>query len=94
MGYYIQGPTFGKAQHIVSEYDGKIIPCPKSFSEIPEDKAIICVVHNSFFDAAGYCFSEREFDCFSSLTDCRPKTWVVMDKTLAEMLSDFSVKII
>ena len=94
MGYYIQGPTFGKAQYIVNEYDGKIIPCPEKFSEIPEDKALISVVANPFlgFDAAGYCYSEREFVAFTSPTDNRPKTWLVMDKKLAEKLSDFSEK--
>lgn len=92
MGYYIQGPTTGKAQYIVSEYDGKIIPCPKKFSDIPEDKALISVVSNGPFDAAAYCYSDKEFVEFTSPTDYRPKTWLIMDKTLAEKLSGFGEK--
>jgi len=92
MGYYIQGPTTGKAQYIVNEYDGKIIPCPSKFSDIPDDKALISVVANMFFEAAAYCYNDREFVEFTSPTDYRPKTWLIMDKKLAEKLSGFSKK--
>jgi hypothetical protein len=80
MGWYIQGPALGKAQFIVSEYDGKIIPCPKLFSEVPQDKALVCVVKNRLFDAAAYCFSEHEFEAFTEPGDPRPKTWLLVDK--------------
>jgi len=89
MGFYIQGPTTGKAAFIVSEYDGKIIPQPEAFADIPEDKALICVVANPMFEAAGYCFNDREFDCFSNSSDLRPKKWLVMDKSKAEKLSGY-----
>jgi hypothetical protein len=80
MGWYIQGPALGKAQFIVSEYDGKIIPCPKSFSEVPDGKALVCVVKNGPFDAAAYCFNDHEFEAFTYPCDCRPKTWLLVDK--------------
>jgi hypothetical protein len=89
MGYYIQGPAKCKTQYIVSEYDGKIIPTPESFGDIPQDKGLICVVNNGYFEAAGYCFSAREFEAFSSPTDNRPKTWLIMDRELAEELSGY-----
>jgi len=89
MGFYIEGPLKCKAQYIVSEYDGKIIPQPYSFSEIPEDKAIICVVDNGPFEAAGFCHSEREFECFTN-PDPRPKRWLIMDLKLAQKLSGFT----
>lgn len=89
MGFYIQGPAQCKAQYIVSEYDGKIIPKPKNFEDIEENMALICIVDNGPFDAAGYCFSAREFDAFSGTADIRPKTWLVMDKKLAEKLSGY-----
>jgi hypothetical protein len=90
MGFYIEGPATSKAPFIVSEYDGKIIPCPKSFEDIPADKALICVVDNVYFEAAGYCFSAREFEAFTSPTDERPKKWLIMDKAKAEKLSGYS----
>lgn len=89
MGFYIEGPVTSKAQFIVSEYDGKIIPQPKSFSDVPADKALICVVDNGPFEAAGYCFGEREFECFSSPRDIRERTWVIMDKAKAEKLTGY-----
>lgn len=91
MGFYIQGPAKSKAQYIVSEYDGKIIACPKKFADIAPDKALICVVDNGAFEAAGYCFGEREFTAFSNPDDIRPKTWLVMDKNKAEELSGYKI---
>jgi hypothetical protein len=89
MGFYIQGPALCKAQYIVSEYDGKIIPCPNAFSEIPQDKALLCVVNNGPFEAAAYCFSEREFEAFTESTDERRKTWLIMDKQKVHELTGY-----
>jgi hypothetical protein len=90
MGFYIQGPATSKAPFIVSEYDGKIIPQPERFEDVPADKALICVVDNVLFDAAGYCFSAREFEAFTRSDDVRPKKWLIMDKAKAEKLSGYS----
>lgn len=89
MGFYIEGPSTSKAPFIVSEYDGKIIPQPEKFEDIPADKALICVVDNVYFEAAGYCFSAREFEAFTSPRDERPKKWLIMDKAKAEKLSGY-----
>ncbi len=53
---------------------GYYIEVPKS-----KDKAIICVVDNGPFEAAGFAYSQRELDFFS-IPDGRPRTWVVMDR--------------
>jgi hypothetical protein len=29
------------------------------------------------FEAAGYCYSEREFEDFNHSSDDRPKTWLI-----------------
>ena len=88
MGYYIEGPAFGKALHIKSMYKGQILlDAPKKFSDVPKDKAIIVVVENPLFEAAGYAFSEDEFKHFTDKTDTRRKLFVLMDKELAERLS-------
>jgi len=88
MGYYIEGPIKGKAMFIKSEYDGEYVNCPQSFDEVPEDKALIVVVDNGPFEAAGYCFDQREFEAFT-YPDPRPKRWMLMDKKKAQELSGF-----
>lgn len=89
MGYYISGPAKGKIQFIRSEYDGEFISPPESFKDIADDKALICIVDNGPFEAAGYCFDEREFEEFIR-PDSRPKQWMIMDKKKAEELTGFS----
>jgi len=88
MGYYIEtGTNKGKAEIICEKHGGEIIECPLYFSEIPDDKALICVVDNGIFEAAGYCYSESEFHAFTELSDHRPKTWLIMEKEKAIELS-------
>lgn len=88
MGYYIQGPTIGKADHIVAEHGGEFIGRPSSFSDIASDKALICVIFNGPFDAACFVHDEREFeDC--KYPDGRMRRWLIMDRALAVKLSNF-----
>lgn len=83
MGYYIETDrTQHRAGWLVRYWDGQIITKPKSFSEIPADKALIVVVQNGYFDAAGLCYSESEFEAFTDPTDPRPITYVLLDKEL------------
>ena len=89
MGFYIQGPMHGKAQYICEKHGGTIISHPQSLEGIEEDMAIICVIDKGIFEAAGFCFNEREFEEFNNLTDPRPRTWVKMDKAKAKELSRF-----
>jgi hypothetical protein len=37
---------------------------------------LICVVSNGLFDAAGYCFSQEEFNAFNKPSDGRPRVWL------------------
>ena len=79
MGFYIQGPQSGKAKFLQAKHDCIEIPQPKSFDEIEADLALICVVDNGPFEAAGYCFSPGEFKIFTDPEDHRPKTWLLMN---------------
>jgi len=92
MGRYIevQGGLFDKAQSIVNEYNGKICDQPMFLSDVPDDKALICVVKNPYFEAAGYAFNEREFLTFIDPTDARPRTWLLMDKKKANELTGYN----
>ena len=91
MGFYIETPgqTTGKADRLVADHGATIIETPTNFNEAG-DKALVCVVVNPFFEAAGYCFDEREFNAFTATSDPRPKTWLTMDKALAQKLSGFN----
>lgn len=99
MGYYINttmdGQSLGrinKANSLILTSGAVSIPQPKSFAEVPPDKALVCVVSNGPFEAAGYCFSEREFEAFTVPTDCRIKQWLLMPKTLVEKLTGYDMK--
>lgn len=92
MGYYIEVPEhLNKAEQLVDIYNAVIIPRPNKLSDIPKDKALICVVENGPFDAAGYCFSQDEFDAFKSDYGPRqrPRTWLLMDLALTRQLTYF-----
>jgi len=89
MGFYIQAPTAtGKAEYLVENEGAEVIPCPENYADIPSDEAIICVVSNGPFEAAGCAFDEREFEEFK-FPDGRPRTWLKMAKARAKELSGY-----
>lgn len=80
MGYYIEtGSPMDKAQWIVDNMQGQRIEQPRSFDSVPADKALVCVIDNGFFEAAGYCYDGREFFAFTDESDNRPKEWLLVD---------------
>jgi hypothetical protein len=87
MGYYIPNETPIELRESVQPID-----IPDNFSEVPQDKALICAVDNYLFKAYGYCFSQGEFEAFTYPEDDRPKRWYLMDKALAEKLSGYKSK--
>lgn len=91
MGYYIETPQrIEKALQLVKLHGGVVVPKPASFADVPADKALICVIQNGFFDAAGLLYSESEFQEFTDSRDFRPKTYVLLDKVLAHRLSGYA----
>ena len=91
MGFYIEGPTVGKAAYLVKEHGAELTNSCMLWEDIPDGKAAICVVLNGAWDAAAYCFSEKEFDEWHDFSDPRPKTWLLMDKSKAKELSNCSL---
>ncbi len=88
MGYYIEVPeNKGKAQQLVDIHGATILKEKPAFFA-HSDKAIICVVDNGLFEAAGYAYDEKELNEFA-YHDGRPRTWLVMDKNLACELSGY-----
>ena len=94
MSYCIQVPeNRGKPKQLVTLYNAVILTGPPVWSEVPRDKAVICVVDNGQFEAAGFCYSHGEFERLNSpdryTFPSRPRTWLLMDSSLAEELSGF-----
>jgi hypothetical protein len=90
MGFYIEVPNVkNKAQQLVNLYSGEIIEKPKQFADVPKDRGLICVTVNNYFDAAGFCYSEKEFKVFSN-EDGRVKHWVLLELELAKKLSGYA----
>jgi hypothetical protein len=90
MGYYIQGPSLGKAKHLVDNHGAIVVGRVSKLSEVNDDTAVVVVVNNGgVFDAAAYAFNQQELDAFN-LPDGRPKTTLLMDKSLVQKLAGYS----
>lgn len=94
MGFYIQrsdDDSKHKAEWLVDFYEGIVIDRPKSFDSIPKSKALIIVVDNGNFEAAGYIYNENEWNMATQNSkDFRVKTFVLLDKKLAEKISGYA----
>jgi hypothetical protein len=92
MGYYIQTPNQrNKAEQLRDLHGGEIVQTISlDYHKIPEGKALIVVVDNGPFEAAGFCCNESEFECFTNPDDFRPKKFVYLDRALAEELSGYN----
>jgi len=89
MGFQLPGPTKGKVDHLIATYGAeRLAKPPKAFHDIPDGKALICVVDTVTYETASYCFSAAEMISLKE-TDFRPHTWLLMDQRKAEELSKF-----
>ena len=86
MGRYIQGSAFGKAPMLMDEHGAEVICVNDAHKAFDDGMGVVCVVSNGFFEAAAYCYSKSEIEEFAR-HDGRPKTWLKMDKDLAEKLA-------
>jgi hypothetical protein len=93
MGYYIQTDgRHGKADYLVKKYGAvKLDRAPREWTDIPLDKALIAVVDNGPFEAAGVAVDERDFSDFTT-PDHRPITYLLMDYELAVQLANVPIK--
>ena len=94
MGYYINTPemtALGKASTLLTFYDVKELWESQPPSTIPDDKALICVVENGNFDAAGLCYDDKEYEAFNRPFDEDPrmKRWLLVDKQWAYTQTGF-----
>ena len=73
MGYYINKTSNGK----ILEAQGKIRDLLEDGAKIVKAEFqpnLICIVDNGLFQAAGYCYSNEEFEVFNNRIDNRSKT--------------------
>src|SRR5216683_7850169 len=90
MGFHLPGPTKGKVDHLIATYGAdRLSKPPKAFQDIPESKALICVVDTVTYETASFCFSAAEMALLNDSSDFRPRTWLVMDRRKAEALSKY-----
>ena len=67
MGWYIQTPDKkNKSLYLIDRHDAEIVLAGLEFSTVPSDKALICVVENEGFDAAGVVVDEVQFKRFTT----------------------------
>ncbi len=92
MGFYIQVPRpTGKAQQLIDLHGAILGPMkPDTFEEVPPDIAIICVLHNSGFEAALLCTDTETFEEAGDPNDTRVKDWLLMDKSVAHPLAGYT----
>jgi hypothetical protein len=92
MGYYIQtGKNIGKAEYLIENYGAKEQLAPNSLSELSPDSALICVVDNGLFEAAGFVYDDDELYGFTLPTDRRFKRWLTMPLDKAKELSGYNL---
>ena len=84
MGYYIETETpHEKAVQLVRDYGAKVVSREEADKAMDNsDLAVIVVLDNGFFDAAGFAYNRREFDAFACPTknDTRPRTFLTMNR--------------
>jgi hypothetical protein len=93
MGFYIEVPAnhdkvdlilAGRATGAPAGYRAEVLPsAPDSLAEVPDGKALICVVSNGLFEAAGHVYSDGELEAFNVPSDPRPRIWLLMDANAA-----------
>lgn len=93
MGYYIEVPRMkGKAEQLVELYGARILDKQPAYSDAKPSEAIICVLDNGPWEAAGFAYDEREFEEFARpdlIGSQRPRTWLIMDRKLAFKLTGY-----
>ena len=91
MGYYIEVPNNkDKAQQLVDLHGAAILTKHPTFEEIPNGKALICVVQNAAFEAAALVCDRDELVDFTLPEDPRPRTWLLMEQTVAHELAGYT----
>jgi hypothetical protein len=88
MGYYVNPITESKESFLLRE--GQRVDKPDSYNRIPRDKALVVLVDNGMFTAAGVAYSQDEFEAFTDLRDGRRKSYFVVERDKLYPVSDIT----
>ena len=90
MGYYINQDSTGKLLPAINKRRALINDGAKDLNTSTPafQENLVCVVENPWFDAAAYCFDEKEMEDFIE-PDGRMKTWLVYEH--AKKLSGYEI---
>ena len=69
----------GKLDRLLGEFGAVALPGPP-------DRALICVVDMGDYEAPGYIITEIELAARADPADTRPRTWLLMDRWMADRL--------
>ena len=76
-----------KLQQLTSLTSAQILPTsPSGLDEVPTNKALICVADMGSYETAAYIISERDFANWVNPRDNLPKTWLLIDRQIADEL--------
>jgi uncharacterized protein YcaQ len=91
MGFYIETPRpKQKAQQLRDLYGAKHVSRAEAEASVADKtKGVVVVVSNLEFDAAAFAYDEREFARFSRIEDLRPKSYLILERRLAERLANY-----
>jgi len=78
MGFYVN-PDNGERKETWLAKNGKVVASPKFDAASPN--ALVCLVDNGPFTAAGVAYSQAELDAFS-YNDGRKRKWYEVPKSL------------
>lgn len=90
MGMYVQTPAaHGKADHLIRHHGAVEVSLSSypTFDSVPEDKFLIIVADNIIFEAAAVAYCASEFAAFIDPRETRHRTYLLMDRNVAESLS-------
>jgi len=91
MGRYVETPNSrGKAEYLIEEHGATQIPREEAEEIVSDPKskyAVIVVLNNVMFEAAGYAYDKQELGRFLAPDDPRPKVCLAMDKKVVQQLT-------
>src|SRR5579872_7004226 len=88
MTLYLDLPgSRGMLDRLLGEFGAAALPRPPGgLDEVPPDRALICVVDMGDYEAPGYIMAETELATWADPADTRPRTWLLMDRGVADRL--------
>ncbi len=88
MGYYINPPNETKEEFLEREAS-LLSDEDMGFSLfLDNDDALVCLIDNGIFTAAGVVYNVTEFHAFTDPTDPRPKRWYIIKRDKLWDVSD------